>query len=67
MKIFKCSFDSIFTEFGKSDLRLRVVMNEDHDRFGGCKGEYTITSKLKMIDFERKMAMTANNIYKWEN
>lgn len=65
MNIFKCKFDSIFTEYGSNDLRLRCVMLEDHNLYGGRSGEYTITSKLKMIDFERKFAMTQSNIYDW--
>jgi len=66
MKVFKCKFDSIFSEFGNNDLRLRCVMLEDHDKHGGCNGEVTITSRLKMVDFERKFAVTnSNNIYDW--
>lgn len=66
MKVFKCTFDSIFSDFGASDLRLRCIMQEDHDKHGGRKGEFTITSRLKLVDFERKFAVTAyNNIYDW--
>ena len=65
MKIFKCEFDSIFAEFGNNDLRLRVIMVDDHNLYGGRSGEFTVTSKLKMVDFERKFAVTANNIYDW--
>lgn len=66
MKVFKCKFDSIFTEFGQHDLRLRCIMLEDHDKFGGRTGEFTITSKLVLVDFERKFAVTkSGNVYNW--
>ncbi len=66
MKVFKCKFDSIFDEFGNDDLRLRCIMQEDHDKFGGRKGEFTVTSKLILVDFERKFAVTkSNNVYDW--
>lgn len=54
--VIKCSFDSITTEHGGQRLRCTVYGNQF----------YTITSQLKMIDFERKIALTQNNIYEWE-
>lgn len=62
----KREIDSIFSEFGNNDLRLRCIMKEDHNLHGGRKGEYTITSKIMLIDFERKFAITkSGNIYSW--
>lgn len=64
--IIECVFDSIFAEYGKEDLRLRCILKMNHPKFGGSSGEYTITSKIKMIDFERRMCITKNNIYVWD-
>jgi hypothetical protein len=58
MAIIKCEYVSIVTEHGGQRLRCVVV--------GSCDGQITITSQLKMVDFERKMAITQNNIYRWE-
>lgn len=64
MKMFKCNFIGMCGTAG--DRRLQVELLEDHDKLGGLKGECTITSPVKLIDFERKYAITANNMYKWD-
>ena len=46
-------------------VKARVVMGEDHDKFGGAKGEVTITSALRSIDFERRLIVTQNNVYQF--
>lgn len=45
--------------------RLQVRMLEDHKGAGGLKGQDTITSNVKSIDFERGIAITKNSIYHW--
>jgi hypothetical protein len=59
MAVIKCKFDSITTEFGGQRLRCKVLPVSQDQMF-------TITSQLKNIDFERKMAITQNNIYIWD-
>ncbi len=63
MNIYRCEHPTIYTEHG--DYRLRVIMLEDHKHLGGLKGEATITSPLKFIDFERRYAITSNSMYMW--
>jgi hypothetical protein len=55
--IIKCEFIAITTEHGGQRLRCNVEANT----LGYC----TITSELKLVDFERKFAVTQNNIYDW--
>lgn len=62
--IIKCTDVSIYLEYaGQQRLRCKLLMN--HPKFGGDNGDWTITSQLKMIDFERKIAITQNNVYDW--
>jgi len=65
MKIFKCKLDSI--QESAAGYRLRVLMCQDHVEAVAVKDEYVITSAVKMIDFERGIAITRNNIYKWKD
>ncbi|BBB99741.1 hypothetical protein [Bradyrhizobium elkanii] len=46
-------------------IKARVEMGEDHDERGGAKGEVTITSALRSIDFERRLIVTQNNVYQF--
>lgn len=64
MKAFHCEFLGLTTEF--EGQRARVNMFEDHNEFGGRKGEVTITSQVRFIDFERKVLLTQNNMYYWK-
>lgn len=63
MRTYKCINPIITYEFGNP--RLKVRMLENHNELGGAKGEVTITSVIKLIDFERRFAITQNNIYDW--
>lgn len=63
MRVFKCEFLGLFTEYGMHDVRAKVKMHEDHDLFGSQAGGITVTSPLKFIDFERGILLTRNNVY----
>lgn len=71
MKVFKCRFISLcgyagdpVTDVPSSALvRAKVMMREDHDKWGGRAGEVTFTSAVRSVDFERKLIVTLNNIY----
>jgi hypothetical protein len=63
MNIYRCELLRITTEYGGH--RLQVTMLEDHKELGGQKGEVTITSQIKFVDFERKYAITRNSMYMW--
>lgn len=62
MNTYRCDFTDLTTNFGV-EHRARVVMKEDHKGMGGRVGEVTITSAVKMIDFERGIIVTQNSIY----
>lgn len=63
--IIKCVFDSIYQEPGYGQ-RLRCKLKENHpDTVTAKSTEFIITSQLKSIDFENRIAVTQNNIYVW--
>lgn len=64
MQVFKCELDSI--QNINDEFRLLVLMLEDHKEAIANVNEYVITSAVKMIDFERGIAITRNNVYKWK-
>ena len=65
MTVIECVFDSIFQEYA-GQQRLRCILKMNHPKYGGSSGEYTISSQIKTIDFENKVCVTQNNIYKWD-
>lgn len=63
MRVYKCYHVKVTYEYGGP--RLSVIMIDDHAERGGKSGERTITSLIKLVDFERKYAITQNSIYDW--
>ena len=71
MRVFQCKFISLCDYAGcdvielprLSSVRAKVLMHEDHDKWGGRMNEVTVTSAIRSIDFERKLIVTRNNIY----
>ena len=71
MRIYKCEFLGLITAMGETvktwpvphGVRAKVRMHEDHQHFGAQTGGITTTSAVKMVDFERQIIVTQNNIY----
>lgn len=71
MKVFRCQLIGLCDFAGCTvvnipayeQVRAKVMMHEDHNKWGGRAGEVTITSTIRSIDFERKLIVTRNNIY----
>lgn len=71
MRVFKCEFLGLIQQDGREvnrfpvpyGVRARVKMKEDHDRDGARNGGTSVTSAVKMIDFERCIIVTQNNVY----
>lgn len=71
MRVYKCDFLGLIDWNGQAivsfpvphGVRARVRMNEDHLHLGAQMGGITVTSSVKMVDFERQIIVTQNNIY----
>ena len=62
MNIYRCKLLAITNEYA-GEWRAKVELLDDHARFGGNKGDYCTTSKVKSIDFEKGVIQTQNSIY----
>lgn len=64
MQIYKVKpYANVTYDYGRA--RLRCIPTEEHPQCTQI-GDVVITSALQFIDFDRKIAVTANNIYTWE-
>ena len=63
MQLIKCTLLYLRPNVGSGVPHAMVVRHSDHPRLGPPNGKATVTSYVKVIDFERKFFVTQNNIY----